>query len=307
MIGRILVTGATGFLGLPLVARLLADGERVTALARSFEGVELPEGVDRLVADLTSVQAVRAAFRRWRWDAVVSLAGPVPRGVETFERGTSTATAHVNIALHLLRALPRGFGGRVVHTSSMTVYGQPESIPVSEDAPRRPMHLYGLGKALADEVLVNNSDAFDLWILRLPGLFASWRKGGALYHFARAAVRGEPLRITASEPVAWDVLDVRDAIEAISRALVAEEHSPGAVNVSYGEPVELVAMARRIAEMAGRGSEVIVPEGVTHPVFQLDITRARKLLAWPPTTLEARLRELLDSVEKEDGAEKEKA
>lgn len=297
MNGRILVTGATGFLGLPLVTRLAGGGARVTALARSFDGVHLPAGVDRIAADLTSADATKAALTPWRWDTVVNLAGPVPKGAESFERGTTTATAHVHIALHLLRAFPPGFSGRMVHTSSMTVYGLPASLPVTEDAPRRPIHLYGLGKALADEVLLANADTFDLWILRLPGLFAPSRKSGALFHFARAAVRGEPLRVTATEPIAWDVLDVRDAVEAVARALASGERSPGAVNVSYGEPVEIVAMARRIAQMAGRGSEVIAPDSVTHPVLQLDITRARKLLRWPPTTLDARLRELLAAAE----------
>jgi UDP-glucose 4-epimerase len=297
MLGRLLVTGATGFLGLPLARRLAAAGAQVTALARSFEGSDLPAGVERLAADLTSEVSARAALAPWRWDSVVSLAGPVPRGIERFEEGARTATDHLKIALHLVKALPLGFQGRVVHTSSMTVYGLPASLPVEEGAARRPTHLYALGKSLADEVLLTLGGGLDLWILRLPGLFAPWRKGGALFHFARAAARGEPLRVTATDPIAWDVLDVRDAVEAIARALTSEHRGPGAINVSYGEPVEIVAMARRIAAMAGRGSEVVAPEGVTHPVFQLDMARARSLLGWPPVTLEARLRELLASVQ----------
>lgn len=294
---RVLITGATGFVGRPLTERLARDGAAVTALGRSEGGAPLPAGVERLTADLTSAESTRAALTPWRWDAVVNLAGPVSKAVEAFEDGTVTATSHVRIALHLLRALPAGFAGRVVHTSSMTAYGLPTALPVAEDAPRRPIHLYGLGKSLADEVFLATNDALDVWVLRLPGLFAPWRKGGALFHFARAARRGEPLRVTATEPIAWDVLDVRDAVEAIARALAATERRPGAVNVSYGEPVEIVAMARRIAALGGRGSEVIPPAGVTHPVFQLDITRARRLLGWPPTTLDARLSELLAAAE----------
>lgn len=294
---RLLITGATGFLGRPLVARLAAEGAQITALARKFDGVDLPASVERLAADLTSPESSRAALAPWRWDAVVNLAGPVSKIVERFDEGTATTTAHVHIALHLLRALPPGFTGRVIHTSSMTVYGLPSRLPVSEDAPRKPIHLYGLGKSLADDVFLASPDALDLWILRLPGLFAPSRKGGALYHFARAARRGEPLHVTATDPIAWDILDVRDAVTAIARALTSPVRRPGAVNVSYGEPVEIVAMAQRIAALGGRGSETLPPPGVVHPVFQLDITRARRLLDWPPTTLDARLRELLATVE----------
>jgi UDP-glucose 4-epimerase len=294
---RVLVTGATGFVGKPLVERLVADGAKVTALARSIEAAELPAGVEKLAADLTSSDSSRAALAPWRWDAVVNLAGPVSKAVERFDEGTVTATAHVRIALHLLRALPPDFQGRVVHTSSMTAYGLPAELPVKEDAPRRPIHLYGLGKSLADEVFLATRDPLDVWVLRLPGLFAPWRKGGALFHFARSARRGEPLRVTATDPIAWDVLDVRDAVHGIARALASKTRRPGAVNLSYGEPVEIVAMARRIAAMAGKGSPVEPPAGVTHPVFQLDTTRARTLFDWPSATLSQRLTELLTAPE----------
>jgi len=290
---RILITGATGFVGRPLTERLARDGAAVTALARNLADADLPAGVERLAADLTSAESARAALTPWRWDAVVNLAGPVSKAAERFDEGTVTATSHVRIALHLLRALPAGFAGRVVHTSSMTVYGLPAHLPVAEDAPRKPIHLYGLGKSLADEIFLASDDALDVWVLRLPGLFAPWRKGGALFHFAKAARNGDLLRVTATDPIAWDVLDVRDAVEAITRALAAKTRRPGAVNISYGEPVEIVAMARRLAAMGARGSDVLPPPGVTHPVFQLDIARARALLDWPSATLDARLADLL--------------
>ncbi len=270
----------------------------MTALARSIAAAELPAGVERLAADLTSADASHERrSRRRRWDAVVNLAGPVGTTALRFDEATVVATSHVRIALHLLRAIPADFRGRVVHTSSMTAYGLPTELPVKEDAPRRPIHLYGLGKSLADEVILAAPEALDVWVLRLPGLFAPWRKGGALFHFARAARRGEPLRVTATEPTAWDVLDVRDAVQGIARALGARAKRPGAVNLSYGEPVEIVALARRIAAMAGKGAVVEPPVGVTHPVFQLDNARARSLFAWPSATLDERLGELLAAPE----------
>lgn len=296
MFEHVLVTGATGFVGAPLVARLAAEGAKVTALARSFEGRSLPPGVEPFAVDLTQERDALRALHPFRWDAVVHLAGPVPKGVEPLQQGMRTAEAHVHLALFLLRALPPGFRGRIVYTSSMTVYGLPLSLPVSEDAPRRPFHLYAFGKSLADDVFLHHREPLDLWLLRLPGLFSPSRKGGALYHFARAASAGEPLHVTAKEPIAWDILDVRDAVEAICRALQSDICAPGPLNISYGEPVEIVSMARRIAALGGKGSTVNAPEGVTHPVFQLDIRRARSALGWPPVSLDERLRELIASV-----------
>jgi hypothetical protein len=49
-------------------------------------------------------------------------------------------------------------------------------------------------------------------------------------------------------------------------------------------------MARRIAALGGKGS--LVEAATSHPVFQLDITRARRYLQWNPPALEARLADL---------------
>ena len=92
--------------------------------------------------------------------------------------------------------------------------------------------------------------------------------------------------MTTPTPTVWDVLHVEDAADAVARA--ASASITGAINVSYGEAVELSAIARRIAARTG----AVVECAVSHPSFQLDITRARETLAWVPPSLDARLSEL---------------
>ncbi|MGH7558964.1 MAG: NAD-dependent epimerase/dehydratase family protein [Gemmatimonadota bacterium] len=288
---RVLVTGASGYLGCALIPRLVREHE-VSAIGRREPAASFGAEVEYLTADLTRHDEARARLGPWRWDAVVNMAGPVVRSALDWNGQRAVLFAHVRIALSLRSLVPEEWSGRFLHISSMMVYGLPAAVPLREDHPRRPVNAYGVGKVLAEDVLAT-SHLEDVWFLRLPGLFSAERRAGALYHFMRAARTGEPIHITSSEPTAWDVLHVADAAEAIVRSLRASESNPGPVNVSYGEPVELVAIAQRFRELAGGAVEVIDTTGVSHPVFQMDVSRARRLLdGWPPATLQERLAEL---------------
>lgn len=286
---RLLVTGATGFLGKALVETLALRQVRLTALGlRTRSLPPFGPGVEYLAGDLADPASSRSLLFPWRWDAVINLAGPVPGKAAD----DGFLSAHVNIALNLALALPQGWAGRLIHASSMTVYGLPRSLPMAEDHPRCPESGYGQAKALSEDVLaaVCAKEGFDLWSLRLPGLFSEGRSSGALFHFITAAIEGQELKLTAKQPTPWDVLHVSDAVEALVRVLDCPESHPGPVNISYGEPVELAAMARKIASRGGCAVHELA--SVRHPIVQLDTSKAKRLLGWTPASLEARLEHL---------------
>jgi nucleoside-diphosphate-sugar epimerase len=278
---RVLVTGASGFLGRHVVTALRSRGCTVTTLGLERDDVQI---------DLADASAAERALAGWRWDACVHLAAPVTGGSEDLATGIRAATVHTRIALQLRRFAR----GRVVHVSSMTVYGLPRALPVTEDHPRDPMHLYGLGKLLSEEVLLADA-ALAVTVVRFGGLFSEERRAGALFHFCRAAHAGAPLRVTATTPTPWELLHVEDAAEGIARAVTLRDVPRGAINLGYGEPIELAAMAHRIAALGGRGSVVEAAPSVHHPPFQLDVTRARRHLAWDPPPLAARLASLYEA------------
>jgi UDP-glucose 4-epimerase len=281
---RILVTGASGFLGRHVVRRLIERGDSVTALTRTAN----LDGIETLHADLAESDQADRVLQPWRWDAVVNLAGPVTSGNEQLSVGIDVVATHVRIALLLRRHAAQV---RIVHASSMTVYGVPERVDVDEEHPRRPRHLYGLAKVLAEDVFLADP-TLDVWILRLPGLFSEERKTGALYHFCQAARAGQPLRVSNQTPTPWSVLHVADAAESVMLALAARSQAGGPLNVSYDEPVELVAVATMIARHANTGSGVERVHQVEHPSLHLVGTKARVLLGWTAPSLTTRLHKL---------------
>lgn len=291
---RALVTGATGFLGRRLVP-MLADACTVTAVGRTVTTSPFAPAVELVVADLADPHAAERVLSPWRWDVAVHLAGPLPPTVDDWHHHRRVIEEHVRLALALTAAIPRGWHGRVVHASSMSVYGVPEHVPIGEDHPRNPTFAYGLAKVLAEDVLAA-AGLGDLWMLRLPGLFSGERRSGGLFHFMRAAREGRPIRITADRPTPWDVLHVDDAAIATARAVRAPLRNPGAINVGYGEPVEIGNIARRIASYASSPVAIERTSDVTHPVFHMSIAKADEALGgWPPASLDARLRALWEA------------
>lgn len=281
----VLVTGGHGFLGRAVVPALAAAGWRVTVA-----DLATADGAGESIAvDLSDADGARRALAPWPWDAVVNLAGPLPKPDSSWTDQYQTIAKHVNIALNVCAAIPRDWDGRVVHASSMTVYGLPQKLPVAESHPRNPVDAYGAAKCLAEDVFMAHALATgtDVVMLRFPGLFSETRAGGALFHFVHAALEGRPIRISAAAPTAWEILHVTDAAAAIVGVLSTARAGPGAVNVGYGSPMSLASVARDLA--ARFGVEVESTPRVDHPEFCLDITKLQAMIPWPPASLEQRI------------------
>ena len=150
---RVLVTGATGFIGYHTVRRLLASGHEVRVLARSLEKAERLFRAERdleiAVGDMTDAHAVgRALAER---DAVVHAAATV-----SFDRSAARALTEANVAgtRHVIGfALERGIG-RILYVSSLTAIFDPrrgEPTPDSRVLERG--NAYARSKAAAERVV----------------------------------------------------------------------------------------------------------------------------------------------------------
>jgi UDP-glucose 4-epimerase len=172
MTGRVLVTGASGFIGRALVADLAAAGHPVRAAMRQPADVFARQVEVVAVSDLTRPVEWRALLKGI--ETVVHLAGVAHAGPEvaeeTYDRVNRLATAE-------LAAAARSMGiRRLVFTSSIRAQSGPvASHPLDETDPPRPTDAYGRSKLAAEEALRASDVPFT--ILRPVLIYGSGVKG----------------------------------------------------------------------------------------------------------------------------------
>jgi D-erythronate 2-dehydrogenase len=167
---RIVVTGAGGFVGRELVARLLARGDDVAGIDSAAGGI--PAGAEAIAGDLGD-PAVRAAALAGGCDALVHLA-TVPGGAAETD---PVASRRINIdAMYdlLLEVGAVSPGLRVIYASSIAVFGEPLLATVDDLTPLSPRMIYGGHKAMMEHAVAmfSNRGVIDGVTVRLPGILA---------------------------------------------------------------------------------------------------------------------------------------
>jgi len=261
----ILVTGAAGYVGAPMVSRLLAAGHTVRALDNlAFGGAALlgfyPSGRFTLVrADIRDPLAAGRAVAGA--DAVVHLAGivgdPACAAQPTLAREVNTAAT---VMLH--RAGRDAGVARFIFASSCSVYGHSTQI-CDEDSPLHPLSLYAETKAAAERYLLaaRQPGSMACTVLRfatLYGLAPRMRFDLVANIFARDAQLLH--RVTVHAPEAWrpmvHVADIAAAITAVvdaPAALIADQ----VFNVAdQGANYRLLDIAQAAVRACAHGAEI---------------------------------------------------
>lgn len=244
---RVLVTGATGFLGTSLVHRLLSDGVRVRVLARSPMKVKASaeQGAEVVVGDITDKGALRAAL-----DAVAvvyHLAGKLLIPGVPAEEYRKTHVEGTKLLLACCRE--QSTLERFVHCSTTGVLGITGDRPADESAPFRPTNVYEATKAEA-ELAVRDTwqDGFPAVIVR-PGLV--YGPGDLhLLGFFRSILRHQ------FRPIGWRPVWLHPIyIDDMTEALVRCGQHPAAVgecfHIAGPETVALAGLAATIARAGG--------------------------------------------------------
>ena len=150
---KLLVTGGAGYIGSICAKLLVAAGHEVAVLdnlERGHREAVAPEA-RLLVADLLDAERVTDALAEG-FDGVLHFAALalVAESVEHPERYYRT---NVGGTLNLLEAMSAAGVPRLVFSSTCAVYGQPDTVPIDEQAPTRPATSYGASKLAVDHMI----------------------------------------------------------------------------------------------------------------------------------------------------------
>jgi UDP-glucose 4-epimerase len=154
---KILVTGGAGFIGSHLVDRLVKEGFGVKIIdnlsSGRLENLAQYRGDPRVEVVMGDLKKMEDALKAVDGvDAVFHFAANPEVRVSTTNPETHF-NENVVATFNLLEAMRRKDVKELVFASSSSVYGEPEQIPVSEDAPIRPVSVYGASKAACENLI----------------------------------------------------------------------------------------------------------------------------------------------------------
>jgi UDP-glucose 4-epimerase len=159
----VLVTGGAGYIGSHMVLALAEAGESVVVIDNLSTGfsTSLPEGVPLFIGDAADENLVEGVIAAHGVDSIVHFAGSVvvPESMRDplayYRNNTMTTRSLLNTAV-------KCGVNRFIFSSTAAVYGNPDRMPVTEDAPTRPMSPYGSSKLMAEIMLHDVAAAHDM-------------------------------------------------------------------------------------------------------------------------------------------------
>jgi nucleoside-diphosphate-sugar epimerase len=293
---RVLVTGASGFLGRQAVAALLAHGSEVHALSRRRPDSKACHWLpfDLMAASACDMQAHLALIRP---SHILHLAWCVKPGAFWSDPANLEWTA---ATLMLARAAKAEGVQRFVGTGTCYEYDWPEAAACNEWLTPLASHsLYDTAKDATRRVLARYfADCGISFAWARPFfLFGPYEDQSRLVaSLARSLVRGEPA-VCSNGLVERDFLAVGEAGLALARLTLS--HVEGPLNIGSGQAISVADLARLIGQLAGRPDLVHVgalPDRPGEPKRIIaDISRLREELAFEPSqSREARLLETLN-------------
>jgi len=247
---RILVTGGAGFIGSHITDALVADNEVVILDDLSTGSLDnVPAEAEFVEGDVRDREAMSSVMEGvdivFHHAAIVS----VEQSVEDPEL-THDVTTRATIQL---LEFARRESARVILASSAAVYGQPESVPITETDQTEPTSPYGLAKLHADQYVrlyaeLYNVEAIPLRYFNVYGpRQTAGDYSGVISIFLEQAQAGGPITVHGDGTQTRDFVHVSDVVQA--NLLAATEGTPGtAYNIGTGETISILELAETIRE-----------------------------------------------------------
>ena len=151
---------------------------------------------------------------------------------------------------------------RFIYLSSAAVYGEPKSVPVSEDAPTYPISFYGVSKLVGEEYcrLFNSADGLGTISLRLFNVYGPRQShgpyAGVITTFVDRLFKNRSLTIYGDGLQTRDFVHVADVVQAVVAVASSKSDTNGKVfNIGSGKAITIRSLAQRLANICGKRLE----------------------------------------------------
>jgi len=288
MSAPVLVTGAAGFIGFHLAAKLLAAGRRVVGIdnlndyydvrlkeARLAELAKQPEFTFARL-DLADAAGVRALFQTHRFDRVFNLAAQA--GVRySLQHPHTYVASNVTGFLNVLEGCRHFEVGHLLYASSSSVYGANTRMPFSvHDDVDHPLSMYAATKRANELMAHAYAHLFGVPCtgLRFFTVYGPWgRPDMSLFIFTKAILEGRPIDLfnygrhqrdfTYIDDIAAATARLIDVVPVRNERWNPQERDPAASNAPFKlfnigshRPVELTLVIELLEREIGRNAEV---------------------------------------------------
>jgi UDP-glucose 4-epimerase len=291
--GRSLVIGGCGFLGSYVVEALVRMGRSVRVLDRVHASTKnitpFLRKIELVYGDITSGQSVEEAIREV--DHIFHFAGTTTPKTAT-EDPIFDLQSNVGGLLTLLEVARRRSIQKVIFCSTGGgVYGIPETLPITEDHPTKPLTAYGVSKLTAEIYLQLYNYLYDLpyLVLRLSNPYGPRQNlnsaQGAITHFLWAIRNRKPIEIWGDGSVVRDYFFAGDLMSLIPKVIEKPTKSK-VLNIGSGQGHSLNEILREIEHVLGVKLQTRYTTGrkIDAPANILCINAAQKELGWSSRT-----------------------
>lgn len=160
---KVLVTGGAGYIGSHTVRLLLEKGHNVIVLDNLVRGhrKSIPENVKFYEVDLADLSGLRRVFRENQIDAVIHFAAFLEVG-ESMVNPKIYYRNNVANTVNLLDAMLENDVKRFIFSSTAAIFGSPREIPITENAEKKPVNVYGRTKLVIEGILEDYDLAYGL-------------------------------------------------------------------------------------------------------------------------------------------------
>jgi UDP-glucose 4-epimerase len=295
---RVLVTGASGFIGRHLVSRLLAHGAEIASVSRNR--TDLPPEVRQYAIDIRDPAAVDDCIRDCRPEYIFHLAAYKER-TESIPAFYAAIETNLTGSLNLFAAAKHpGPVRSIVTLGTAEEYGN-TATPFSEQARESPVTPYSFSKVCVTHLAELFFQLYRLPVVVVrPTLAYGPGQGPEMFLPALIAslVADRPFEMTPGGQTR-DFVYVADLVDALVLAAAKEQAHGQVINIGSGTPVKLVDIALLTEKMMGKSGLVRAgSKSYRHNEimeYAVSTKKAEELLGWrPATTLEAGLSNTID-------------